>query len=477
MDAVMTDIAFLSACDLARLYRSKKLSPVEVTETLLARIGRTQPKLNSYITVDAAGARAGAQAAERRFRDGAALGPLDGVPYSVKDLTNTAGLRTTMGSLVMKDYVPADDAVPVARMRAAGAVLLGKTTTPEWGHKAMTDSPLFGVTPNPWDLTRTSGGSSGGAGAAVAAGLGPIALGTDGGGSIRIPAAVNGIVGLKQTLGRIPNVHAADLFANHSYIGPMTRTAADCALMFAAVAGPDDRDPYGARPPRPVAPLPPGTLAGLRIGLAMTMGNPCVTADVEAAVNASVDALVAMGARVEVLTIDLAQHVDVFQVIWESSLRSRLKELVEKSNQPIADSLRQHIDGGARHNAVALAKAQQLRTSLYRQIEALFAKVDVIASPVTARDAMPLDHDPLGPIEIDGRKFGPMRRDLYPYTWTFNLTGHPAISVPCGFSPAGLPLGLQLVAPWDHDERLLDLAMRLEAVRPWAAKRPPVFAS
>jgi len=187
----MTDIAFLSACELGRLYRKKALSPVDVADVLLARIERSQAMLNSFVTIDAPGARAAARASEQRLMAADPLGPLDGVPYSVKDLTNTAGLRTTMGSLVMKDFVPKDDAVPVARLRAAGAVLLGKTTTPEWGHKAMTDSPLFGVTPNPWSLERTSGGSSGGAGAAVAAGLGPIALGTDGGGSIRIPAAVN----------------------------------------------------------------------------------------------------------------------------------------------------------------------------------------------------------------------------------------------------------------------------------------------
>jgi len=257
----------------------------------------------------------------------------------------------------------------------------------------------------------------------------------------------------------------------------MTRTAADCGLMFAVCAGPDARDPYGARAPRPVPPLPPGTLAGLRIGFAMTMGNPRVTEDVRASTTAAIDALAAMGASVEPLTIDFAQHVEVFQCTWETSLRSRLKELIERSNQPVAPSLRQHIDNGARYTAVDLAKAQQLRTSLYREVEAVFSKFDVIASPVTARDALPLTHDPLGPIDIDGHKLGPMRRDLYPYTWVFNLTGHPAISIPCGFSPAGLPLGLQLVAPWDHDERLLDLALRLETARPWAASRPAAFAN
>jgi aspartyl-tRNA(Asn)/glutamyl-tRNA(Gln) amidotransferase subunit A len=468
------DIAYLPATELARLFRRRTLSPVEVTDTLLKRIGASQPMINSFITIDIDGARQAAKASEQRLMAGSALSLLDGVPYSVKDLTNTAGLRTTMGSLVMKDFVPRDDAVPVARLRAAGAVLLGKTTTPEWGHKAMTDSPLFGVTRNPWNAERTCGGSSGGAGAAVAAGLGPIALGTDGGGSIRIPASNCGVVGLKQTLGRVPNIHAADLFANHSYIGPMTRTASDCALMFAAIAGPDARDPYGARPPRYVAPLPAGTLAGLRIGFALKMGNPEVAPEVEQGCTAMLAELEGMSARVEPFTIDLAQHVEAFQVIWESNLRSRLKELVERSGESVAPSLTRHIENGARYSAVDLAKAQQLRTALYRQIEELFTRFDVIASPVTARDALPLTQDPMGPIEINAKRLGPMRRDLYPYTWVFNLTGHPAISVPCGFSAAGLPLGLQLIAPWDHDEHLLDLAIRLEQARPWTARKPAI---
>ncbi len=467
-----TDLAYLTAGDLARLYRARALSPVEVTKALLVRAEASQASINAFITIDHAGAMQAARDSQARFDRGAALGVLDGVPYSVKDLTNTAGLRTTMGSRVMKDFVPSDDAVPVARMRAAGGVLFGKTTTPEWGHKAMTDSPLFGVTRNPWHAERTCGGSSGGAGAAVAAGLGPIALGTDGGGSIRIPAANCGIVGLKQTLGRIPNIHAADLFANHSYIGPMTRGAADAALMFAALEGPDHRDPYGMRAPRRLPPLPPGTLAGLRIGWALKAGNPRVAADVEATCNASLAAFEAMGASIEPFTIDFAQHVEVFQVTWQTSLRARLKELIEKSGEPVAASLAQTIEQGARHSAVDLAKAQALRTSFFRDVEILFQRFDMLATPMMARDALPLTQDPLAEIEIDGVRAGTMRRDLYPYTWPFNLTGHPAISVPCGFSADGLPLGFQLVGPWDADERLLDLAQRLEAARPWRQHRP-----
>jgi aspartyl-tRNA(Asn)/glutamyl-tRNA(Gln) amidotransferase subunit A len=468
------DIAYLSATTLATMYRRGTISPVEVTRALLARIDATQAALNSFITVDHDGALAAARESEARLRSDGARGVLDGVPYSVKDLTNTAGLRTTMGSRVMAMNIPKEDAVPVARLRAAGAVLLGKTTTPEWGHKAMTDSPLFGVTPNPWHRERTSGGSSGGAGAAVAAGLGPIALGTDGGGSIRIPAACNGIVGLKQTIGRVPHAQASDSFANHSYTGAMTRSAADCAVMFATIAGPDPRDVHGVRIPRDVAPLPRGTLAGLRVGWALKVGNPLVDPEVEAASCAMLDALVDQGAVVEEFVIDLATHVDVFQVIWESALRARLKELIERSGEKVADSLTRHIENGARHSAVDLTKAQLLRTSLYHQIEKLFERFDVLATPLMARDALTLTQDPMGPITIAGTQFGPMRRDLYPYTWCFNLTGHPAIAIPSGFSRAGLPLGFHLVAPWDHDERLLDLAIRLEAARPWADRIPPL---
>ncbi len=470
-----TELCYLGAGELARLYRARKLSPAEVTDALLARIEASQASINAFITIDHAGARQAARESQGRFDRGAALGVLDGVPYSVKDLTNTAGLRTTMGSKVMEHHVPKDDAVPVARMRAAGAVLLGKTTTPEWGHKAMTDSPLFGVTRNPWNAERTCGGSSGGAGAALAAGLGPIALGTDGGGSIRIPAANCGVVGLKQTLGRIPNIHAADLFANHSYIGPMARTAADTALMFAALEGQDHRDPYGMRPPRHLPPLPPGTLAGLRVGWALKAGNPRVAADVEASCTATVAALAGMGAGIEPFEIDFAQHVEVFQITWQTSLRARLRDLIERSGQPVASSLAQTIELGARHSAVDLAKAQALRTGFFRDVEALFQRFDVLATPMTARDALPLTQDPHAEIEIDGMRAGTMRRDLYPYSWPFNLTGHPALSIPCGFSKQGLPLGFQLIGPWDSDEILLDLAQRIEIARPWAQHRPPLI--
>src|SRR5437762_4043765 len=238
------DLAFTSAAELAALIAQRVMSPVEIVDIVLDRIEKTQPTLNAFITVSADDARAAAKAAEAAVMRGDALGPLHGVPFAVKDLVNTVGVRTTFGSWALADNVPSADSPAVARLKAAGAVLVGKTTTPEFGHKCFTEAPLFGRTANPWDLARTCGGSSGGAAAAVAAGLGPIGSGTDGGGSSRIPAACCGVVGFKQTLGLVPHDLTPDGFGNQSHITPMTRTIMDTALMLEAMAGPHACDPH-----------------------------------------------------------------------------------------------------------------------------------------------------------------------------------------------------------------------------------------
>ncbi|MGH3966860.1 MAG: amidase, partial [Mycobacterium sp.] len=272
----MSDLAFTPAAELAALVARRAVSPVELVDAVLARIERTQPVLNAFITVCADQARAAARAAEAAVLRGDRLGPLHGVPFSVKDLVNTAGVRTTFGSVVFADNVPAADSPAVARLKQAGAILVGKTATPEFGHKCFTDAPLFGRTANPWDLTRTCGGSSGGSAAAVAAGLGPLAIGTDGGGSTRIPAACTGIVGFKQTLGLVPHDMTPDGFGNQSYITPMTRTVMDTALMLQAMAGPDLCDPHSlglAVGDFIAAARPEGDLAGVRIGWRPRLGN------------------------------------------------------------------------------------------------------------------------------------------------------------------------------------------------------------
>src|SRR5882724_4778305 len=252
------------ALTLARQIRTKEVSPVAVVDAVLRRIEALQPTVNAFITVTADEARDDARRAEAAVMAGETLGPLHGVPFSVKDLLLTKGTRTTMGSRIFAEQVTGADAVPVRRLREAGAILIGKTTTPEFGHKPLTDSPLFGATRNPWNPSRTAGGSSGGAAAAVATGQGPLAVGTDGGGSIRIPAACCGIVGLKPTLGRVPHVHQTDLFSATSYIGPMARTVAEVGATFDVIAGFDLADPYSrAEPPDD----PRGVeVRGLRVG-------------------------------------------------------------------------------------------------------------------------------------------------------------------------------------------------------------------
>ncbi|HYB44877.1 MAG TPA: amidase family protein [Candidatus Methylomirabilis sp.] len=458
------------ALTLARQIRTRQVSPVAVMEAVLRRIDALQPTVNAFITVTAGEAVETARRAEAAVMAGQPLGPLHGVPFSVKDLLFTRGVRTTMGSLIFADQVPAEDAVPVRRLREAGAILIGKTTTPEFGHKPLTDSPLFGTTRNPWDLSRTAGGSSGGAAAAVATGQGPLALGTDGGGSIRIPAACCGIVGLKPTLGRVPHVLQADLFSATSYIGPMARTVAETAACFDAIAGFDAGDPYS----RPEPPADPRHLEtrGLRVGWMPRVGNRRVDGETLAAGEAAVRHLEAEGALVETVVEDFAASEHVFLVFLQGGLAARIGPHMAKFGDKVARSLRESVERGANWTAVDWGNALAERTAIYRRVQALFQRFDVLVSPTLSRPALAADHDAFEPIAIDGEVAGSIRSAWYPYTWPFNLSGHPALSLPCGWSSDGLPIGLQIAGPWWADRRVLALAQHLERARPCARPMP-----
>jgi len=458
------------ALTLARQIRTKQLSPVAVVDAVLRRIDALQPTVNAFITVTADEARDDARRAEAAVMAGARLGPLHGVPFSVKDLLFTTGVRTTMGSWIFAEQVPTEDAVPVHRLREAGAILIGKTTTPEFGHKPLTDSPLFGATRNPWDLSRTAGGSSGGAAAAVATGQGPLALGTDGGGSIRLPAACCGIVGLKPTLGRVPHVHQADLFASTSYIGPMARSVAEAAACFDVIAGFDPGDPY-SRPeprddPRDV------TVRGLRLGWLPRVGNQLVDADVLASCEAAVRHLEGQGAHVETVAEDLAPFERAFLIFLQAGLAARVGPHMPAFGDKVASSLRESIAQGAKWSAADWATALAQRTAVYRRVHALFRRFDFLLSPTLGRPALAVDHDPYEPITIGGKPAGTIRGAWYPYLWPFNLSGHPAVSLPSGWSSDGLPIGLQIVGPWHADRRVLALAAHLERERPCARPMP-----
>ena len=458
------------ALSLARLIRDKQVSPVAVVEAVLARIEALQPTVNAFVTVTADEARAAARRAEAAVMAGERLGPLHGVPFSVKDLLFTEGVRTTMGSWIFAEQVPGEDAVPVRRLREAGAILVGKTTTPEFGHKPLTDSPLFGATRNPWDLTRTAGGSSGGAAAAVATGQAPLALGTDGGGSVRLPAACCGVVGLKPTLGRVPHVHQADLFSSTSYIGPMARTVAETAACLDAVVGFDAGDPYSREEPtddsRQIA------VRGLRIGWLPRVGNPRVDGEVLAACEGAVRHLERGGAHVETLEEDLSSFERTFLIGLQAGLAARVGPHMAKFGDKVAPSLRESIERGARWTAVDWVNALGQRTAMYRRVRGLLHRFDFLLSPTLSRPALAVDHDAFAPITIEGEAAGSIRSAWYPYLWPFNLSGHPALSLPCGWSSDGLPIGLQIVGPWYADRRVLALAAHLERERPCARPMP-----
>ncbi|HEY7205434.1 MAG TPA: amidase family protein [Methylomirabilota bacterium] len=458
------------ALTLARQIRTKEVSPVAVVEAVLKRIETLQPTVNAFITVTVDEAREAARRAEAAVMAGDPLGPLHGVPFSVKDLLLTKGARTTMGSRIFADQVPAEDAVPVRRLREAGAILIGKTTTPEFGHKPFTDSPLFGATRNPWDLSRTAGGSSGGAAAAVATGQGPLALGTDGGGSVRLPAACCGIVGLKPTLGRVPHVHQADLFSSTSYIGPMARTVAETAACFDAIVGFDPRDPYSR--PEPADDPRDVSVRGLRIGWLPRVGPHLVDPEVLGECEGVVGYLEGQGAHVETIEEDLSAFERTFLIGLQAGLAARVGPHMAKFRDKVAPSLRESIERGAQWTAVDWVDALGQRTAMYRRVHGWLQRFDFLVSPTLSRPALPVDHDAFRPITIAGQVAGSIRGAWYPYLWPFNLSGHPAVSLPCGWASDGLPIGLQIVGPWYADRRVLALAGHLERERPCGRPMP-----
>lgn len=470
------DLLFLSATDAAAQIRQRKLSPVEYVTAVLAAIERTQPRLNAFVTIATEPALAAAREAERAVMAGAPLGPLHGVPFSVKDLIDVAGLRTTHGSHIYADSAPAaTDGVSPARIKAAGGIVIGKTTTPEFGHKGLTDSPLCGVTRNPWNLDRTPGGSSGGAAAAVAAGLAPLAIGTDGAGSIRGPAASTGIVGLKPTLGAVPWETAADTFANVAYAGPMTRTVADAALMFGCMIGPDARDPWtlGGKGPAPLASrLVGGRLAGIRFGYIARMHNKLVDREVQANTESALADLAALGAIVEPVTdeIDWIEHEG--RVLYQTGIAARMAPHMAKWRGKMDPSMVTFSDWGLQFNMVDLRNAEYARTQLYHRVRRLLERFDFLVSPTTARPPLDASFDATQQVTIENQLCGITRQSWTAYQYPFNLTGHPAISVPSGFTADSLPTALQIIGPWWSDWDVLRVAALFEQARPWAERRP-----
>jgi aspartyl-tRNA(Asn)/glutamyl-tRNA(Gln) amidotransferase subunit A len=466
------DLCWMPAAELAAAITRKKVSPVEVVRAVLARIDRLNPILNAFVTLTAEQAVKDARGAERALmKKGARLGPLHGVPFSTKDLVITKGIRTTFGTRLYGDNVPAEDAPMVARMRAAGAIQLGKTNTPAFGWIGATHNLLFGITRNPWNTERTPGGSSGGASAAVAAGLGPLAIGTDGGGSIRIPSACTGIFGHKPSFGRIP-IYPPSAAWSLSHIGPMTRTVTDAALMMNVCAGPDARDQYSLPADRTdyVKALK-GSLKGLRLAWSADLGFASVVdPEVKAASEKGARRFREAGCKVEEVKPGWPSPHQAWETIFCGGIATRMAPYLAERRADIDPGLADIIDETLTWGPTRYVQAWFDRLAWNDHVRRLFEKYDLLLTPTIACRPFKVGID--NPTEIAGTPIS--RYGWIPFTYPFNVTGNPAASVPCGFTSDSLPIGLQIVGRRFDDALVLRAAAAFERIQPWAAKRPSI---
>lgn len=461
-----TDLADCTATELIALFRSGQASPLEATQAVLARIDRVEPKLNAFVRVAREEALAAARASTGRWQAGSPTGPLDGVPVSIKDLVLTQGWPTLRGShTVDANQAWEVDAPATARLRETGAVLIGKTTTPEFGCKGETNSPRSGITRNPWNLSKTPGGSSGGAAAAVAAGCGPLAVGTDGAGSVRIPAAFCGNVGLKPSFGRVPAFPLSP-FGTVAHLGPHTMSVRDAALMMNVLKQPDARD-WTALPPDGrdyLVGLDDG-VAGLRVAWSPTLGYAKnVHPEVAAACERAVRLLADLGARVEAVDPGFDDPLEITTGLWFVGAWTLWNTLTPAQQAVTDPDFRAEAAFGERYTALEIQRLNLRRGALGSHMRQFMQRFDLVVTPsvaVPAFDAKPAGHQPLDPASMLG---------WTPFSYPFNLTQQPAITLPCGLTAAGLPIGVQLVGPMFADALVLRAARALEAAMP--VRRP-----
>ncbi|HEV8674095.1 MAG TPA: amidase [Methylomirabilota bacterium] len=465
------ELCWRSATELAALIRKKKVSPLEAVDAVLDRIERINPKLNAYVSVTADEARTAAKAAERALaRRGTKLGPLHGVPFSVKDLVITKGVKTTFGTPLFRDNVPSEDAPMVARLKAAGAIMLGKTNTPTFGWIGATHNLLFGITRNPWNVEHTPGGSSGGASAAVAAGLGPLAIGTDGGGSIRIPASFAGIFGHKPSYGRIPTYPPSAAWSL-SHVGPMTRTVADAALMMQVSAGPDARDQHSLPADRAnyAKALRQG-IKGLRVAYSDDLGfAEVVDPEVRTVCAGAARTFRELGGRLETVAPRWPSPAACWFDIFIGGIATRLAPYRERRDA-IDAGLYKLVEEALTWPPTRYVQAWFDRLAWAEHPRVFFEKYDLLLTPTIACPPFACGLD--NPAEIAGKAVQPYA--WVPFTFPFNMTGHPACSVPAGFTKQGLPIGLQIVGRRFEDVTVFRAAAAFERARPWADHRPPL---
>ena len=462
------DLCFRAAVDLAADIPARSLSPVELARAVIARIEALNPALNGFCTPTPEIALEQAKVAEEAVMRGRPLGLLHGIPYSIKDLQPTRGVRTMRGSKIFENSVPEDNTPLERRLGESGGVFLGMTTTPEFGWKGATDSPVTGITRNPWNLERTPGGPSGGALAQIAAGLGPLAQGGDGCGSIRIPFSFAGSFSIKPTIGLVPYVpmpHNGLL----SHLGPMTRTVSDAALMLSAIAGydPADRFSQPGPPQESLAGLHDG-VAGLMVFWSPTLGYAEVDLEVAEATARAAARFAELGAEVEEGDPGLGNVTDLFILLYQSAIAGDLVQYLDEWEAQMDPGLLHMVRRGMGYSAVEYVQARIERLAFCDRLARFFESHDLLLTPAAAVPAFPVGQMAPEPGRFEAE-------DLFawtPFSFPFNAAGNPAASVPCGFTRDGLPIGLQIVGRLHEDRRVLQAAAAFERIAPWAARRP-----
>lgn len=465
------ELCFLTAAELARHIRTRAISARELIEAHLTQIERTNPRVNAIVTLLPERALAQAAAADAALARGEPLGPLHGLPIAHKDLVRTRGVRTTFGSPIYRDYVPDADDLIVERLRAAGAIMIGKTNTPEFGAGSQTFNPVFGATCNPYDTSKTCGGSSGGAAVAVACGMLPIADGSDTGGSLRNPAGYCNVVGLRPSAGRVPRYPAGMAWSSLSVDGPIARTVQDVALLLSAMAGPDSRVPIAIATPGSVFARPlERDFRGVRVAWSRDLGGLPVDPRVTAVLERQRPTLEALGCVVEPADPDFSDADEVFKIVRAWNIESSHGHELDMYRHLIKDTVIWNIEAGRQLSGPQIAWAERKRTELYQRMHAFLTTYEFLALPVSQVPPFAIDQPYVTAIEgVTLETYIDWMRSCY----YISATGLPAISVPCGFTPEGLPVGLQIVGRHQDEFGLLQLAYAFEQATGFGRQRPP----
>jgi amidase len=469
----VNDPTFTPAVKLGALYRARKVSPLETMQAVLERIEGVNPRVNAIVTLARESALNEARRATAALRRGAELPPLFGIAVGIKDVTPTRGLRTTHGSKLFEDHVPDADALVVERLRAAGAIVIGKTNTPEFAFGPNTVNAVFGATRNPWDPSRTAGGSSGGSAAALATGMCPLAEGTDLGGSLRGPASFCGVVGFRTTPGLIPRHPSVLAWDTYSVEGPMARTVTDVALMLSVMAGPDERAPlsYPVDVREFVKAVKTPSVKGWRIAWTPDLGLVEIDHEVRAIFESAVGAFRSLGARVEAAWPDMSDVPEIVRLTRGLLMVARHADKLPEHRAVLQDGLVENTEQGLAFTARDIAQGELLRTRQWHRVREFLAERDVWLTPTTATPPFPIDQPHV--TEINGQPVAKTMARSY-LTYAFSVLGLPAISIPCGFTGQGLPVGLQIVGKRRGEAAVLRAAAAFEAAQPWADHRPSI---